>query len=171
MLVPVDNVIRFPEATRGSTTELDRPQTLVKARDLMAQKLCDALRSLLPRLEEELLARGDASTGRLQRELYYGTRDVLHEKAQLLESCLASAWLKLCESWLQPADKAKASRAISEPTELQLLDFGAMDQELAVKAIASRLQSACDEDLFGAGHRLAFLCVCTSTINQEGIAR
>ncbi|HRF12117.1 MAG: hypothetical protein AW09_004509 [Candidatus Accumulibacter phosphatis] len=158
MLVPVDNVIRFPEAARGSTTELDRPQTLVKARDLMAQKLCAALRSLLPRLEEELLARGDAAAGRLQRELYYGTRDVLHEKAQLLESCLASAWLKLCESRLQPADKAKASRAISEPTELQLLDFGAMDQELAVKAIASRLQSACDEDLFGAGHRLAFLC-------------
>ena len=158
MAVPVDNVIRFPEGARGATTELDRSQTLAKARDLMAQKLAEALGSLLPRIEENFLARGDASTGRVQRELYYRTRDVIHEKAQRLQSGLSTAWLTLCEKKFELGEQARAAQVSKVPVELQLLDLDAMEQDLAVKAIASRLRSGCDEELFAAGHRLAALC-------------
>jgi hypothetical protein len=157
MAVPGDNVIRFPEGVRGLTADFDRPQTLVRARDLMTQRLRVAFSSLLPQLEEELLTQGDVATGRAQRELFYGTRELIHDKALRLESFLAAEWLDLFEQRLRPGDKAKAPRAIGDADELQLLDFGAMDQELAVKAIASRLRSACDDGLFGAGYRLAFL--------------
>ncbi len=152
-----DNVIRFPEGMRGSTAEFDRPQTLMKARDLVTQGLRVAFSTLLSEIEEELLARGDVATGRAQRELFYGTRELIHDKALRLESFLAAEWLDLFEQRLRPRDKVKALRAIGDPEELQLLDFGAMDQELAVNAIASRLRSGCDEGLFGASHRLAFL--------------
>ena len=157
MAVPGDNVIRFPEGVRGLTADFDRPQTLVRARDLMTQRLRVAFSSLLPQLEEELLTQGDVATGRAQRELFYGTRELIHDKALPLESFLAGEWLDLFEQRLRPGDKAKAPKAIGDADELQLLDFGAMDQELAVKAIASRLRSGCDDGLFGAGYRLAFL--------------
>ena len=70
MAVPGDNVIRFPEGVRGLTADFDRPQTLVRARDLMTQRLRVAFSSLLPQLEEELLTQGDVATGRAQRELF-----------------------------------------------------------------------------------------------------
>lgn len=164
MAVPVDNVIRFPEGARGATTELDRSQTLAKARDFMAQKLGEALGSLLPRIEENFLARGDASTGRVQRELYYRTRDVIHEKAQHLQSGLSTAWLTLCEKKFELGEQARAAHVSKVPVELQLLDLDAMEQDLAVKAIASRLRSGCDEELFAAGHRLAALCGQTESL-------
>jgi hypothetical protein len=157
MAVAGDNVIRFPEGVRGSTADFDRPQTLVKARDLMTQRLRVAFSALLPRLEEALLAQGDVATGRAQRELFYGTRELIHDKALGLESFFAADWLDLFEQRLRPGDKVKTPRAIGDPDELQLLDFGAMEQELAVKAIASRLRSGCDEGLFGTACRLAFL--------------
>ncbi len=54
-------------------------------------------------------------------------------------------------------DKAKIANAVSDPDELQLVEFGAMDEELAVKAIASHLRDGCEDGLFAAGRRLAFL--------------
>lgn len=97
MAVPGDNVIRFPEGVRGLTADFDRPQTLVRARDLMTQRLRVAFSSLLPQLEEELLTQGDVATGRAQRELFYGTRELIHDKALPLESFLAGEWLDLFE--------------------------------------------------------------------------
>jgi hypothetical protein len=157
MAVSVDNVIRFPEGSRLSTADSDRPQTLAKARTFMAHKLGEALALLLPRLEEELLASGDVASGRAQREFCYGTRETIHEHAQRLPSLLATRWLDLAEQRMQPGAKAGPARVISEPEDLQLVDFGAMDHELAVTAISGRLRSACDESLFGAGRRLGFL--------------
>ncbi|MEF8700787.1 MAG: DUF1631 family protein [Candidatus Accumulibacter sp. UW20] len=157
MAVSVDNVIRFPEGSRLSTADSDRPQTLAKARSFMAHKLGEALALLLPRLEEELLASGDIASGRAQREFCYGTRETIHEHAQRLPSLLATRWLDLAEQRMQPGARTRPARVISEPEDLQLVDFGAMDHELAVTAISGRLRSACDESLFGAGRRLGFL--------------
>ena len=157
MVVPVDNVIRFPEGTRALSAEVDRPRTLVEARDLMAQKLREAFRSLLPQVAEEFLAKGDIAERRAQRELFYGTRDAIRDQALSLEDALAAQWTALFEQTNRTADTAKRASAIGDPEELQLVDFSAMDQELLVKAIAGRLRSSCDDGLFAAAHRLAFL--------------
>lgn len=160
MAVPLDNVIRFPDGARGSVADFDRSRTLVEARDFMAHKLRDALRSLLPKVEEGLAARGDISDGREQRQLFYGAKDVIHDNAARLEGLLAAKWLGLFEKLGRAADKiskAKSLGTINDADELQLLDLGVMDEELAVKAIASRLRDGCEEGLFAAGRRLAFL--------------
>ena len=107
MAVPVDNVIMFPDGVRDSTPDFGRSQILVKARDLMAQELREAFRSLLPTLVEELLARGDVAVGRSDRELFYGTRDLIRGKALRLEGVLVAKWLELCRQELHPADKSK----------------------------------------------------------------
>ncbi len=157
MAVPLDNVIRFPDGARGSVADFDRSRTLVEARDFMAHKLREALRSVLPKIEEELLARGDIADGRDQRQLFYGTKDAMRDNAGRLEGVLAAKWLGLFEQRGRAADKAKPAKAGGDADELQLVEFGAMDEELAVKSIASRLRDGCEEGLFAAGRRLAFL--------------
>jgi hypothetical protein len=157
MAVPLDNVIRFPDGARGTVADFDRSRTLVEARDFMAHKLREAFRSVLPKIEEELLARGDIADGREQRQLFYGTRDAIRDNAGRLEGVLAAKWLGLFEQRGRSADKAKSTKAGDDADELQLVEFGAMDEELAIKAIASRLRDGCEEGLFAAGRRLAFL--------------
>jgi hypothetical protein len=157
MAVPLDNVIRFPDGARGSVADFDRSRTLVEARDLMAHKLREAFRSLLPKVEEDLMARGDVADGREQRQLFYGTKDLIHDNAGRLEGLLAAKWLGLFEQKGRATEKAKPGSSISDPDELQLVDFGAMDEELAVKAIAGRLRDGCEDGLFAVGRRFAFL--------------
>lgn len=157
MAVPLDNVIRFPDGARGSVADFDRSRTLVEARDLMAHKLREAFRSLLPKVEGDLLARGDVADGREQRQLFYGTKDSIHDNAARLEGLLAAKWLGLFEVKGRSTEKAKPGTSRSDPDELQLVDFGTMDEELAEKAIASRLRDGCEDGLFAAGRRFAFL--------------
>jgi hypothetical protein len=157
MAVPLDNVIRFPDGARGTVADFDRSRTLVEARDFMAHKLREAFRSVLPKIEEELLARGDIADGREQRQLFYGTKDAIRDNAGRLEGVLAAKWLGLFEQRGRSADKAKSAKAGDDADELQLVDFGAMDEELAMKSIASRLRDGCEEGLFAAGRRMAFL--------------
>ena len=157
MAAPLDNVIRFPDGARGSAAEIDRSRALVESRDLMAHKLREAFRALLPKIEEDLLAKGDVADGREQRQLYYGTKDTIHDSAARLEGLLAAKWLGLFEQHGRGADRAKQASLSANADELQLVDFGVMDEELAVKAVAGRLRDGCEEGLFAAGRRLAFL--------------
>lgn len=157
MVSPLDNVIRFPDGARGSVEDFDRARILVEARDLMAHKLREAFRALLPNIEEELLSRGDVADEREGRLLFYGAKDLLHNNAARLEGLLAAKWLALFEQKGRASEKGKPAKAVSDPDELQLVDFGAMDEELAVRAIAGRLRDGCEEGLFAAGRRMAYL--------------
>ncbi|MEF8721045.1 MAG: DUF1631 family protein [Candidatus Accumulibacter necessarius] len=155
--VPANNVIRFPEGVRGALVDVDHPGVLTEARDLMGCKLRDAFRSVLPRVEEELLSKGDVACGRAQRVLFYHTGEAIHAKAPQLEGALLAKWSALFTQACRASNKGRRGAASSPPQELQLVDFGAMDEELVVKAIAGSLRSQCDEGLFAIGRRLAFL--------------
>lgn len=158
MTIPVGNVISFPEGIRASSAGGDRVGVLVEARDLMAGKLREAFASVLPEVEEELLTKGDVALGRVQRELFYDTRNAIHDQAGRLEGFLAARWSAFFQPNRKSAlDMAKPASAVGDPDELQLVDFGTMDQELVVNAIAGRLRSACDDALFALDRRLAFL--------------
>lgn len=156
MAVPVDNVIRFPDGVRGSVADYDRNRLLVEARDRMAHKLREAFRSVLPRVEEDLLSRGDVADGREQRQLYYGTKDVLHDNAVRLEGLLAARWIRLFDQKQRGGEKP-GSVSSTEPDELQLVDLTVMDEELAVRSIAGKLRDGCEDGLFATGRRLAYL--------------
>lgn len=165
MAVPLDNVIRFPDGARGSVADFDRARMLAETRDLMAHKLREAFRSMLPKLEEALLARGDVADGRASRQLFYGTKDILHDNSARLEGLLAAKWLGLFEQKVRGKEKARTAGAVTEPDELQLVDFGTMDHDLAVKAIGSTLRDGCEEGLFAVGRRLGYL----AGLNEESL--
>jgi hypothetical protein len=81
----LDNVIKFPESTRGPLGNHDRARLLKEARALVAQKLRETTRALLAGLQEDLLAKGDAADERERRNFFYGGRDILRDSAVRIE--------------------------------------------------------------------------------------
>jgi hypothetical protein len=152
-----DNVIRFPDATRDHVIGADRAPTFKTSRDLLAQKLREAWRALLPEIDEEMLTRGDLADERELRNLYYGAHEILQQNAVRLESLLAANWLRLFDAAVRRGDRPKAAAMSSDLDELQLVEFGDVDEDLAVKAIASLLRDGCEDGLFAVGRRMAYL--------------
>ncbi len=152
-----DNVIQFPDAMRDPAGGSDRARTLRASRDFMAQKLREALRALLPEIDEEMLTRGDLADERELRSLYYGAHETLQQNGTRIESLLAANWLRLVDEAVRGGDRQKAASRPTDADELQLVEFGDVDEDLAVKAIASQLLDGCEDGLFAAGRRLAYL--------------
>lgn len=153
----LDNVIRFPEATRGSLGDSDRVRSILRdSRDLTAQKLREAMR-LLASLVESDFDRRAAAEGSDRRAFCYGGQVFLHENAARLEGLFAAGWLRLFDAAIAGNVGKSASGPVSALDELELVDLIDMDEDIAVKAIAARLSSDCEDGLFAAGRRLAFL--------------
>jgi hypothetical protein len=153
--VAPDNVVRFPDGTRSSIGGREPSRTLKDARDLVAQKLREAIRALFAELDEDLAAKGDIADERDQRNFYYGGRELLRENLLRMEGLVAAHWLRLSDMVTGSATKKSATAASVD--DLELVDLGAMDEQIAVKAFASRLNDGCEEGLFAAGRRLAHL--------------
>lgn len=153
----LDNVIRFPESPRGFASDQERARTLTEARNLAAQKLRDAIRSLLAEFEEDLLARGDAADERDQRNFCYGGRELLRESGPRVEGSLAAHWQRLLDTATRGGGKTGALGAVISLDDLELVDLGDMDEQIAVKSLASHFREGCEDGLFAAGRRLAFL--------------
>lgn len=152
-----DNVVRFPEVKADSIGGRDRLRTLKESRDLVAQKLREAVRSLIDELCEELAVKGDQSDEREQRNFYYGGRELLNENQTRLEGQFAGQWLKQFDRTVNGASESKAAALDLTSDELQLLDLTEMDEQLAVKGLANRLQDGCEEGLYAASRRLSHL--------------
>ncbi|MBI5785884.1 MAG: DUF1631 family protein [Rhodocyclales bacterium] len=155
--IATDNIVRFPESNRDSIGNRDRLRTLRESRDLVAQKLREAVRSLVDELGEELGVKGDQSDERDQRNFYYGGRELLRENQTRLEGLFAGHWLKLFDRALGATSDAKPVAVDLSSDQLELVDLGDMDEQLAVRGLASRLQDGCEEGLFAAGRRLSHL--------------
>lgn len=150
-----DNVVRFPDGTRSSIGGREPSRTLKDARELVAQKLRETIRTLFAELQEDLAAKGDVADERDQRNFYYGGRELLRENLLRMEGLVAAHWLRLSDMITRSATKKSATTASLD--NLELVDLGAMDEQIAVKAFASRLHDGCEEGLFAAGRRLAHL--------------
>jgi hypothetical protein len=92
--VAPDNVVQFPDATRGSIEGRGRSRTLKESGDLVAHKLREAVRTLVAELRDEFGAKGDATSERDERNFYYGGRELLRENLMRLEGLIAGHWLK-----------------------------------------------------------------------------
>lgn len=156
----LNNVIQFPDTGRNSAARADRAPILKASSDYLARKLRAALRAMLPEIDEDLLTRGDLADEREQRQLYYGAHDVLQQNAARLESLIAAHWLRLLAEAGRRSAKPKTLELAGDLDELQLVDYVDVDEDLAVRAIASRLRDGCEDGLFGAGRRFAFLSGC-----------
>ena len=153
-----DNVVQFPDSVHGGISGQGRSRNLREARDLVAQKLRDSVKALIAQLQEDLGKKGDVTDERNLRSFYYGGRETLRDNSSRLEALVAGHWLQLLDAEVGGRGaRRQGSKDVSRLDELQLVDLGDMDEEIAVKSAASRLQDGCDEGLFAAGRRLAYL--------------
>lgn len=153
----LDNVIRFPETTRSSLGDSDRVRILRECRDLTAQKLREAVRSLASLVEADFERRAEAAEGSDRRAFCYGGQVFLRENAARLEGLFAAGWLRLLDAAIAGGVRKSVKGPVSALDDLELVDLVDMDEDIAVKGIAARLNGDCEEGLFAAGRRLSFL--------------
>jgi hypothetical protein len=156
MVAAADNVIRFPDGARGSVADFDRGRTLTEARDIMAQRLREAFRTLLTKIQDDMLALGDIADEREERNFYYGGRELLATSALRLEGIFAAQWLSLFDQQTRGSGPARLPGG-EHLDDLALVDLGELDEDLAVKAIAAKLRDGCEEGLYAADRRLSYL--------------
>lgn len=152
----IDNVIRFPDGAKAYGARPDRQRTLRDARDLFAQKLREALRVLFNRIAEEMSVRGDKAEQRDLRLHCYNTRSRLQQDSIRAEALVAGYWLRSFDN-AQQAGRASEPVKQADSEELHLVDFLELDEQLATKGVSSRLLLDCEEGLYAAEMRLAFL--------------
>jgi hypothetical protein len=151
-----DNVVRLPES-RSSIGYQGYSRTSREARDLVAQKLRELIRAFVDDFREELARKGDVADERDQRNFFYGARELLQESVGRMEGLLAGRWLKAFDDQAVGRESRSESGPGPSLEDLQLVDLGDMDEQLAVKGLSSQLQVGCEEGLFAASRRLAFL--------------
>lgn len=152
-----DNVVSFPESARSAVSEQSRARTLREARDLVAQKLRETTRNCCAVLGEHMLQCGDDADEREQRNLYYLGAETLRTNAVRMEGLVAAHWLKLFDAVTMAPYRSAMLAPVAPAAELELLDLGDMDEQMAAKALADHLRETCEEGFFAAGRRLAYL--------------
>lgn len=156
MMVASDNVLQFPDGARDSLIGRDRLRTLREARDLVAQKLREAVRLLVTQMDQELAVKGDRADEREQRSFYYSSRDILKEQQGRLEGLFAGHWLEGFDAAIKGGEKCSSLSELAGE-ELALVELDVMDEQLAVRALASKIQDVNEELLFAASRRLGHL--------------
>jgi hypothetical protein len=147
-----DNVVSFPDGGRFPATPGGR--ILNESRDLVARRLREALRPLLEKIVADLIQRGDLADGRDRRTFLYDLKDAVNGAAVRFEGQLAAQWAREFEAALtfKPTDTGQIRLE-----DLQLVEDGEYDEELAVKSLARRIEEKCEDDLYAVGRRLGAL--------------
>ena len=127
----LDNVIRFPETTRSSLGDSDRVRMLRESRDLAAQKLREAVRSLLGAMEADFERRATAAEGIDRRAFCYGGQVFLRENAARLEALFAAAWLRLFDAAISGGIGTGTRGPFSALDGLELVDLVDMAEAIA----------------------------------------
>ncbi|MBL8485562.1 MAG: DUF1631 family protein [Rhodocyclaceae bacterium] len=149
-----ENIISFPNGSRAQSHGPTDP-FLADARDLVARRLREAMRTFSELVQADLMQQADRAEEREQRKFLMDTRDKLMERANRLEALVAAQWQREFDAAAQ--GKAATKAAVHGLEELSLVEDGELDEDLIVKAIGSRLREQADEALFGVERRLAHL--------------
>lgn len=149
-----DNIIRFPDSSRGAAAGAIDPY-LADARDLVARRLREAMRAFSEMVQQDLMQQADRSEEREQRKFLMDTRDKLMERANRLEALVAAQWQREFDA--AACGKAATKAAVHGLEELSLVDDGELDEDLIVKAIGAKIREQADEALFGVERRVAHL--------------
>lgn len=152
---PQENVPQSTNAPNG---------VIFECRDVAARRLREALREMFKSAGESLLRRGDASKENDERRFLYALNDRLSTQGGRLEGLLVAHWRQGFDAALKGVSTSTNSGL---PDEMQIVDYSEMDESLAVKAMARRLQDKCDENLYALGQRFGFLIGKESDLQRD----
>lgn len=148
------NVINLQPGGPRATVAANR--ILLECRDMGVRQLRTALRELVESIAENLQKEADTTSEVEQRRFLNRFRELLVEKGGRLDGQLGAHWTNGFDSALRGSGKAGTSKEL-QFTDLQIVDFGDMEEDLAVKAFAQRLESKSESDLYALGRRFDYL--------------
>lgn len=148
------NVINLQPAGVRATASANR--ILLECRDMAVRQLRTALRAFLQGMEEELTAEADVCMDVDKRRHLNGLNALIREKGGRVEGLLAAHWITGFDKSLRETPNAGLHKVL-QLDELQIVDFGDMDEDLALKSMAGRLQDKFESDLYALGRRLNYL--------------
>lgn len=147
------NVINLqPGGPRVSATS---NRVLMECRDLAARRLREALRDILQKVGEDFDQRADTAVGPGDRRFLLGVKDALREKSGRLEGQLAAHWAREFDAALKKTPATASGEILLE--EMQIVEYGEMDEELALKSLAHRLHATFEDELYSLGRRFNHL--------------
>jgi len=147
------NVINLQPGGPSVTVAANR--ILLECRDMAARRLREALREILKLAGENLRRRGDVAKEMDERRFLYALNDKLNLHGGRLEGQLAAHWGQKFDTALKGAKALSSGGLLLE--EMQIVDYSEIDESLALKAVARRLQDKCDEELYALGRRFGYL--------------
>lgn len=148
------NVINLQPGGPRATAAANR--ILLECRDMGVRQLRTALRELIESITETLQQEADTTSEVEQRRFLNRLRELLVEKGGRLEGQLGAHWTTGFDTALRGSGKTGAGKELLF-ADLQIVDFGDMDEDLAVKAFAQRLDSKSESDLYALGRRFDYL--------------
>jgi hypothetical protein len=147
------NVINLQPGGPGISAISNR--ILMECRDLAARRLREALREIVQKVGEDLGQRADTATGTNDRRFLLGLKDALSEKGGRLEGQFAAHWAREFDTALKGISVTAPAEILLE--EMQIVEYGEMDEELALKALAHRLHTTFEDELYALGRRFNYL--------------
>lgn len=147
------NVINLQPGGPRVTATANR--ILLECRDLAARRLREALREMLQKAGENFALRADNAADAEERRYLFGLKDLLSDKGGRLEGQLAAHWGREFDAALKGGQNPAPGELLLE--ELQIVDFGEMDEDLALKSLARRLKDKCEAELYALGRRFNHL--------------
>lgn len=142
------NVINLQPGGPRVTVAANR--VLVECRDLASRRLRETLREIIGKLPDELFERSGDATGD-ERKRLDSLRDTLIAKGSRLEGQVAGHWSQEFDAVLRGPKASSSGKLLLE--DLQIVDFGEVDEDLAMKSLVRRLQDKCESDLYALGRR------------------
>ena len=138
-----NNVINLQPG--GSRISVSANRILLECRELGARRLREASREMLQKVGEALRQRSDVAKETDERRFLRSLADQLNEKSGRVDAQLAVRWGREFDLALKgSAAPAAAGSILLE--DMQIVEYGAMDEEIAVKALARRLADKFDEE-------------------------
>lgn len=128
---------------------------LLECRDLAARRLREALREMLKKTGETLLQRADITKEADERRSLLRLHDQLHENGSRLEGLLAAHWGREFDASMKDSQGTQCG-AISLD-ELQIVEFGEMDEDLALKSLARLLNDRFEGEFYALERRFNYL--------------
>lgn len=129
---------------------------LLECRDMGVRQLRTALRNLLQTISEAAQHEADTAAEMDRRRFLSRFLQLLNDRGGRLEGQLAAHWTAGYDDALRKGGQAGIGKTF-DFDDLQIVDFGDMDEDLAVKAFAQRLESKCESDLYALGRRFSHL--------------
>ncbi len=147
------NVINLQPGGPGVAATSNR--ILMGCRDLASRRLREVSRTMLEQAIEALHKRADALNGKGNFRLMLDLANALREKGSRLEAQLSAHWAQEFDGALKGVEEPAPKKLSLD--DLQIVDVGEMDEELALKSLARRLEDKCADELYALGRRINFL--------------